>query len=684
LLCLSPILLINVENSFDIEHYNPYLGPAIAALHGKIPLIDVFGQYGLSYLIFTAAFLFLPNNYSIAALIVSGLNVIYLITLLFLLKKIIKNPIHFFSIGIPCVFGLYFSNIFPPNIFPSYWAMRFLPCTLFLLYLTNQVEQPRRSFKVTLPFILLLNLLWSFDSFAYALLLYFFYEFITNKSILNSIKKSIKSLLITFFYVAFSFFLYFLFFKQVPNYSLYLINILNYINPENEIGIITRYSISGFSMDYIQALSISFIILFNFTLLYIKLLYPSKFHQNNLSLNQILLMSFCSIVFLAYTASRPTLSDTSSLFYISFLAGIYYISYNAHDSWISLSGKAILWLTSTAFIISCFCNVLYIKPSAATINDNLISNFIHNNFSIKNKFIYNLLNFCPEISSDPLLGPAANKEETSLGRYNPCPAYIHPEIKSLITKWYPNENQILLFHKHLVQTLIENKKSHKFLLNPINDDMFPEFTNLTLRKLRSEIKVGDILIVDKELNIYEIDLISLEMIADNFNLKLIDETKNFKVFVTKEKDGSASEFNPPIYFINHVILKNKKPTEEIKNTFKSINDDLSRIQLDLKTSIQIDFIRIWKRLPDRNPSFLEKKINFIKTFNIEASSDGIKWDLIASEKNFQLKGKHYKEVKFPTNQYRYIRINFLDDNESVYISRIDVFPLQTSAKNDSK
>src|SRR5690606_8882001 len=185
-----------------------------------------------------------------------------------------------------------------------------------------------------------------------------------------------------------------------------------YINPENEIGIITRHSVSGFSMDYIQAFRISFVILFNFTLFYIKILYPSQLNRKNILFNQISILSFCSIIFLAYTASRPTLSDTSSLFYISFLAGIYYISYRTHNFWISISGKTILWLTSTAFIISFFCNILYIKPSAATINDNLISSLIHKNFNIKDKFIYNLLNFCTKIASDPLLGHTANKEET--------------------------------------------------------------------------------------------------------------------------------------------------------------------------------------------------------------------------------------------------------------------------------
>ena len=75
ILCFSPILLFDVVNDFDVEHYNAYVAPAIAVLHGKIPLIDVFCHYGFSYLLFTLVFMFLPNNYAVLGAVVSGLNV---------------------------------------------------------------------------------------------------------------------------------------------------------------------------------------------------------------------------------------------------------------------------------------------------------------------------------------------------------------------------------------------------------------------------------------------------------------------------------------------------------------------------------------------------------------------------------------------------------------------------------
>src|SRR5690606_16863944 len=107
--------------------------------------------------------------------------------------------------------------------------------------------------------------------------------------------------------------------------------------------------------------------------------------------------------------------------------------------------------------------------------------------------------------------------------------------------------------------------SHKFLLNPINDNMFPELTKLTLEKLKKSIKIGDVLIVDKKLNVYEMDLISLQMIVKNFTVKIIDETKNFQVFQLNKKEGLLSDLNFPLYFINHIILKNNTPTEEIED-----------------------------------------------------------------------------------------------------------------------
>ncbi len=55
--------------SLDALHYTAYLGPANAVAAGRIPLVDVFCQYGQSYLIYLLALEWLPWTYGAAALV---------------------------------------------------------------------------------------------------------------------------------------------------------------------------------------------------------------------------------------------------------------------------------------------------------------------------------------------------------------------------------------------------------------------------------------------------------------------------------------------------------------------------------------------------------------------------------------------------------------------------------------
>src|SRR6266511_1909444 len=71
---LTSLLMMDVELSYDALHYTSYLAPSLAVKGGGIPLVDVFCQYGLCYLIFNLFFLVFPPTFHSAALLVTIIN----------------------------------------------------------------------------------------------------------------------------------------------------------------------------------------------------------------------------------------------------------------------------------------------------------------------------------------------------------------------------------------------------------------------------------------------------------------------------------------------------------------------------------------------------------------------------------------------------------------------------------
>ena len=69
--------LFDIHITLDTLSYDPYVGPAAAVLHGAIPFVDVFSQYGLNFLLFAAVLKVLPWSMFSTTLVVALLNVAY-------------------------------------------------------------------------------------------------------------------------------------------------------------------------------------------------------------------------------------------------------------------------------------------------------------------------------------------------------------------------------------------------------------------------------------------------------------------------------------------------------------------------------------------------------------------------------------------------------------------------------
>lgn len=88
-----PFLLLDVNLTYDALHYAAYLGPANAVSNGRVPLVDVFSQYGQSYLLYNVGFLFLPRTFRSAALITTIATSVYITGFVLALRKLVRNDL---------------------------------------------------------------------------------------------------------------------------------------------------------------------------------------------------------------------------------------------------------------------------------------------------------------------------------------------------------------------------------------------------------------------------------------------------------------------------------------------------------------------------------------------------------------------------------------------------------------
>src|SRR5262245_52759444 len=115
------LLLFGDPLRIDTGHNGPYLGPAVNVLHGGRPMLDVFSQYGMAYLVY--ALLIASSGYSLPAVValISAFNLVYFGTVAFIAWKLASRraiPFLFTVAGIVAIVSNYPLDI---NYTPSVW-----------------------------------------------------------------------------------------------------------------------------------------------------------------------------------------------------------------------------------------------------------------------------------------------------------------------------------------------------------------------------------------------------------------------------------------------------------------------------------------------------------------------------------------------------------------------------------
>lgn len=697
LVSCSPILLIDAMNVFDIEHYNAYLAPAIAVLNGKIPLIDVFCHYGLSYLVFTIAYLFMPNNYAIAGLIVSGLNVVCWITLLLMLRAMVKNPVYFTVLAISSVFGINYMFGHSLNISPSALCMRYLPSIIFAYVLLISIDSKKFQENANVLFkrlwfnaLMLINAFWSVESLCSMIVMYVGYQWLGNTTWRLFFNRVAGFFAWIFFVYLVFYVIYFICFKQFPNYSIYLNYIYDYMNPYHKIGdrfLLVDTSVYQDSFLWIIFATTQLVCFFYFL--------RHRFFDKETDIYhlKVLFLNIVATVFLVYfilQGSFVTMMISGYPALMLFLSVLVLEKEKTKSDVLRVFSSASLCVISFVFFTSGL-NVLSVEyKDFFKQGDLLYESFQHRGLSL-DRFLYNLTHFCSKKEKSPGVGNVIAIEE------NTCVRNSHHEaLKEAVNKWYPKEKEIWLFHRDLTEILIETHKVHKVLVSPVNDSVVRSLYEKVLSDALKKAKFGDVIIVEKDFNLFPIELAILKNISKVFNFKLLEETPQLKVFQLFNKDSSKKtdiqfpvEIDKITASINYYspyegpepktgirALKDKdKETTWIVREDALTQSNIFWIILDLGQEFAIENVKIWRKIDFRIPEYFNKQsYGFIENFNIQLSVDKKNWFLSKSNHDFLIHNQNYVEFKLENQKARYIKLTVFKNNEKEFgISDIDVF-----------
>ncbi|SME98915.1 hypothetical protein SAMN06265365_107221 [Tistlia consotensis] len=162
------LLLYDDQSFIEWAHYTAYVGPALHALHGGVPMVEVYSQYGLlPWALLTTAYHWLPQTYGSAAMIVRFVTVLWYLSLPLTVYRLVAHKpaaLLLASVGLLWIicFHIYALNM---NALPSTQGYRYLLPSLAVAWLAWVPEGRRRDLGLFL--LALVGSLWSIEATAY-------------------------------------------------------------------------------------------------------------------------------------------------------------------------------------------------------------------------------------------------------------------------------------------------------------------------------------------------------------------------------------------------------------------------------------------------------------------------------------------------------------------------------------
>jgi hypothetical protein len=158
----------------DLGHYAPYVGPALQAHAGGVPMVDVYSVYGFApWALIWAAYKVLPATIGTAAIVVRTVTLAYYTVFVVFVFVLARRRVSALIVFVPCLMaaivimpGLYaVPDMFNVNGTPSGTGMRFLPAAAMALLLAFDIRN--RWVRRLAYGLLAIASLWSLETFAY-------------------------------------------------------------------------------------------------------------------------------------------------------------------------------------------------------------------------------------------------------------------------------------------------------------------------------------------------------------------------------------------------------------------------------------------------------------------------------------------------------------------------------------
>jgi len=541
LACLAPFGMMDAQLSYDTLHYTAYLGPATAVASGRVPLIDVFSQYGQSYLIYNFALFFLPKTYHAAALVTTLCNATYVLCGLIILRKLIRNHLAFLILGASLPFFFWLTYHYASTNTPSHGGLRYLP--IFLTSTSLILMSRERRFTPLSMAAILLAWAWSVEATIYSSFIYA--TFLIARACSDSttprgaIVWSVRYLagllaLLALFVVSVSS-AYWVATTTWPRYDLYLSLVLAYVGPDPFMD----YSFyqSGF-FGWVPILVGYFVAV---SMVVRKCLAASGAKPDWIARLAVL-------VTLAVATGVYCLISTQAFILKAVLLPFYLLLYWALETGVSRRPQEALVSVSAVGLAPVFIFLFALlagvsasnfagDPVYATPNTSSLRHLASYGWPLPQDFSQRLHRFCsPRSTIEP-------NSACSPGAH--LPALHYDEFKSLLDRWQKDSSTLMTFHPLDTVMEVYYQKPHTLPLSFAYVDGFsPALFKYIVDRSRDimahELKAGQTVVMTKDLSLLnELQWALLTQLAALWTLERVDETEHLVVH-RLVKDSTAA------------------------------------------------------------------------------------------------------------------------------------------------
>lgn len=529
---LSPFLMMDALLSYDALHYTAYLGSSTAVAAGRFPLIDVFCQYGLSYLVYNFGFIVLPNTYHAAALITTFTSALYILCALVILRKLVISDWAFLILGTTLPFFFWMTYHYGSNLTPSHGGMRYFPIFLVAALLVRLDNQ--RFFSKASIAALFLAWVWSFEAALYSTFIYAAYLLgcaaTASENLKVFLRLSIRHLgkligLFAIFVILISS-IYLAAFGALPRYDLYLSIVLSYVGSDPFMD----YSFfqEGF-FAWIPVLTAYFVAAVLVVQVAASKTLPKPEWTGKLSV----------LFALGVSVGIYCLLSTQSFILKAVLIPFYLLFYWALDASMISKQKETFTTASSIGLTPVFVFIWFILAGVAwsnfiaplsygTPNTSVLRHILSFGSPFPADFVGRLSRSCPPTGTVQV-GNACDPSAT-------MPAIQYQEFRDVLDRWQGQEKTLLTFHVGGTIMEVLSAKAHTLPLSfsyveGFSPQLFKYIVDRSRKVIANDLHERNTVILPKNLSeLNELDWALLRSVTEVWTLYLVDHTENFNVF----------------------------------------------------------------------------------------------------------------------------------------------------------